>query len=155
MTKYIVNTLCILNQENPTPSKSMDIAINIIPVKKNKKFENFVLGIDNYQQCCEGFGAECTLGERFEEEKFIESIEVYVDVPDTLYPTYVDCGELLELSNVRFIQGNHERHVRNYVYGTENYTKQFRDTTLVKILEKTDDTEILKNLVDRLEEFPF
>ena len=59
--------MCILNQENPTPSKSMDIAINIIPVKKNKKFENFVLGIDNYQQCCEGFGAECTLGERFEE----------------------------------------------------------------------------------------
>lgn len=49
MTKYIVNTLCILNQENPTPSKCMDIAINIIPVKKNKKFENFVLGIDNYQ----------------------------------------------------------------------------------------------------------
>lgn len=47
MTKYVVNTLCILNQENPTPSKSMDIAINIIPVKKNKKFENFVLGIDN------------------------------------------------------------------------------------------------------------
>ena len=78
MTKYVVNTLCILNQENPTPSKSMDIAINIIPVKKNKEFENFVLGIDNYQQCCEGFDAECTLGERFEEEKFIESIEVYI-----------------------------------------------------------------------------
>ena len=54
MTKYVVNTLCILNQENPTPSKGIDIAINIIPVKKNKKFENFVLGIDNYQQCCEG-----------------------------------------------------------------------------------------------------
>ena len=48
MPKYIVNTLCILNQENPTPSKSMDIAINIIPVQKNKKFENFVLGIDDY-----------------------------------------------------------------------------------------------------------
>lgn len=83
MTKYIVNTLCILNQENPTPSKSMDIAINIIPVKKNKKFENFVLGIDNYQQCCEGFGAECTLGEWFEEEKFVESIEFDIDRDDS------------------------------------------------------------------------
>lgn len=83
MTKYIVNTLCILNQENPTPSKSMDIAINIIPVKKNKKFENFVLGIDNYQQCCEGFGAECTLGEWFEEEKFVESIEFEIDRDDS------------------------------------------------------------------------
>lgn len=94
MTKYIVNTLCILNQENPTSSKCMDIAINIIPVKKNKKFENFVLGIDNYQQCCEGFGTCCTLGEWFKEEKFIESIEVDVIVPDKLYPTYLDCGEV-------------------------------------------------------------
>ena len=83
MTKYVVNTLCILNQENPTPSKSMDIAINIIPVKKNKKFENFVLGIDNFQQCCEGFGAECTLGEWFEEEKFVESIEFDIDRDDS------------------------------------------------------------------------
>lgn len=83
MTKYIVNQMCILNQENPTPSKSMDIAINIIPVKKNKKFENFVLGIDNYQQCCEGFGAECTLGEWFEEEKFVESIEFDIDRDDS------------------------------------------------------------------------
>lgn len=83
MTKYVVNTLCILNQENPTLSKSMDIAINIIPVKKNKKFENFVLGIDNYQQCCEGFGAECTLGEWFEEEKFVESIEFDIDRDDS------------------------------------------------------------------------
>lgn len=83
MTKYIINQMCILNQENPTPSKSMDIAINIIPVKKNKKFENFVLGIDNYQQCCEGFGAECTLGEWFEEEKFVESIEFDIDRDDS------------------------------------------------------------------------
>lgn len=83
MTKYIINQMCILNQENPTPSRSMDIAINIIPVKKNKKFENFVLGINNYQQCCEGFGAECTLGEWFEEEKFVESIEFDIDRDDS------------------------------------------------------------------------
>lgn len=110
MTKYIINQMCILNQENPTPSKSMDIAINIIPVKKNKKFENFVLGIDNYQQCCEGFGAECTLGEWFEEEKFIESIEVYVDVPDTLYPTYVDCDEFLMIKDGKDLDIKHFIH---------------------------------------------
>ena len=42
-----------------------------------------MLGIDNYQQCCEGFGAECTLGERFEEEKFVESIEFDIDRDDS------------------------------------------------------------------------
>lgn len=94
MTKYIVNTLCILNQENPTPSKSIDIAINIIPVKKNKKFENFVLGIDNYQQCFEWFDAECTLGERFEEEKFVESIDVGVTIPNSMSEANLDLADV-------------------------------------------------------------
>ena len=131
MTKYIVNTLCILNQENPTPSKCMDIAINIIPVKKNKKFENFVLGIDNYRQCCEGFGAECTLGEWFEEEKFIESIEVYVDVHDTLYPTYVDCGEVFGVKiNVKdespiyaLVYNSHNGYYAHAIYYTDSSLK--------------------------------
>lgn len=69
------------------------------------------------------------------------------------YETMLLVGELLKLDNVRFIQGNHERHVRNYVYGTENYSNQFRDTTLSKILERTNNTTILKELVERLEEF--
>ena len=69
------------------------------------------------------------------------------------YETMLLVGKLLELDNVRFIQGNHERHVRNYVYGTENYSNQFRDTTLSKILERTNNTTILKELVERLEEF--
>lgn len=69
------------------------------------------------------------------------------------YETMLLVGKLLELSNVRFIQGNHERHVRNYVKGTTNYTNQFKNTTLDKILEKTQDTSILNDLVDRLEEF--
>lgn len=85
-------------------------------MKKNKKFENFVLGIDNYQQCCEGFDAECTLGERFEEEKFIESIEVYVDVPDTLYPTYVDCGEVFGVK----INVKDESPIYAWVYNIHN-----------------------------------
>lgn len=69
------------------------------------------------------------------------------------YETMQLVGKLLELDNVRFIQGNHERHVRNYVYGTTNYSNQFKNTTLDKILEKTQDTTILNGLVDRLEEF--
>lgn len=69
------------------------------------------------------------------------------------YETMLLVGKLLELDNVRFIQGNHERHVRNYVYNTENYTKQFKNTTLDIILQKTQDTTILNDLVDRLEEF--
>lgn len=131
MTKYIVNQMCILNQENPTPSKIMGIAINIIPVEKDKKFENFVLGIDNYQQCCEGFGAECTLGERFEEEKFIESIEVYVDVPDTLYPTYVDCCEVFGVKiNVKdespiyaLVYNSHNGYYAHAIYYTDSSLK--------------------------------
>ena len=117
MTKYIVNTLCILNQENPTPSKSMDIAINIIPVKKNKKFENFVLGIDNYQQCCEGFGAECTLGERFEEEKFIESIDVGVTIPNSMSEVRcLDCGEVFGVK----INVKDETPIYAWVYNIHN-----------------------------------
>jgi 2,3-cyclic nucleotide 3-phosphodiesterase len=69
------------------------------------------------------------------------------------YETMLLIGELLKLDNVRFIQGNHERHVRNYVYGTDNYSNQFKNTTLDKILERTQDTTILNDLVDRLEEF--
>lgn len=81
-TVYKINRLCKINTDNPTPCKdNMDIAINIIPVKKNKKFENFVLGINNFQQCYECFGCGCTLGYDFNIEKFVESIEVDVVPP--------------------------------------------------------------------------
>lgn len=69
------------------------------------------------------------------------------------YETMLLVGKLLELDNIRFIQGNHERHVRNYVNGTTNYTNQFKNTTLDRVLEKTQDVSILNGLVDRLEEF--
>lgn len=81
-TVYKINRLCKINTDNPTPCKdNMDIAINIIPVKKNNKFENFVLGINNFQQCFESFGCGCTLGYDFDVEKFVESIEVDVVPP--------------------------------------------------------------------------
>ena len=82
-TVYKINRLCNINTNNPTLCKfNMDIAINIVPVKKNKKFENFVLGINNFQQCYECFGCGCTLGYGFNVEKFVESIEIDV-VPPT------------------------------------------------------------------------
>lgn len=91
-TVYKINRLCKINTDNPTPCKySMDVAINIEPVRKNKKFENFVLGMDGYQQCYEDYDARNTLTED-EVIKFVESIEVDADIPDKLYPTYLDCG---------------------------------------------------------------
>lgn len=60
-TIYKINRLCKINTNNPTPCKDdMDVAINIVPVDKNKEFENFVLGINNVQQCFECFGCGCT-----------------------------------------------------------------------------------------------
>lgn len=89
-TVYKINSICKINTKNPTPCKySMEVAINIVPVRKNKKFENFVLGINDYPQCCEDFGTDCTL-EHFEVEKFVESIEVGVDVPEEVCNKYMD-----------------------------------------------------------------
>ena len=88
-TVYEINQLCKINTDNPTPCKDdMDVAINIVPVEKNKKFENFVLGIDNFQQCFECFGCDCTLGYNFNVEKFVESIEVDVTIPSGLFDYY-------------------------------------------------------------------
>lgn len=81
-TIYKINRLCKINTNNPTPCKDdMDVAINIVPVDKNKEFENFVLGINNVQQCFECFGCGCTLGYDFNVEKFVESIEIDVTIP--------------------------------------------------------------------------
>ena len=80
-TLYKINRLCKINTNNPTPCKDdMDVAINIVPVDKNKEFENFVLGINNVQQCFECFGCGCTLGYDFNVEKFVESIEIDVTI---------------------------------------------------------------------------
>lgn len=91
-TIYKINRLCKINTDNPTPCKySMDVAINVTPVRKNKKFENFVLGIDGWLQCYEDYDSCNTLTED-EVIKFVESIEEDADIPDKLYPTYLDCG---------------------------------------------------------------
>ena len=65
----------------------MEVAINIVPVRKNKKFENFVLGVDDCQQCYEDYGAFNSLGED-EVVKFVESIEINSDLPEKLEKYY-------------------------------------------------------------------
>ena len=115
---YKINRLCILNQETPTPCKErMEVAINIVPVRKNNKFENFLLGIDWFQECYENFGHECTLGEGFNVEKFVESIEVDVDIPDSLCPCNdFDCGGIFGVKiNIR-----DESPVYAWVYNIHN-----------------------------------
>lgn len=71
---YEINEWCKINTDNPTPSKTdMDIAINIEPLYESKNFQNFVLAIDNHQQCCEWFG---TVNNITKEKAYVGSIEV-------------------------------------------------------------------------------
>lgn len=129
-TLYKVNRLCKVNTDNPTPCKySMDIAINIVPVRKNKKFENFVLGINDYQQCYEEFGTGCTLGDNFNEEKFVESIEVGVDVPEEICNKYLDDKFAVKI-NIRgeepvyaWVYNYHNGYYCHSVYYTDNTLK--------------------------------
>lgn len=56
-TTYKINLKCLINTKNPTPSRNdREVAVNIVPVRKNKRFENFLLAIENDQQCCEYWG---------------------------------------------------------------------------------------------------
>lgn len=81
MNKYEINRMCKINADNPTPCKySMIAAINIVPVRKNNQFENFVLGMNGCQQCFEDFDACNNLTED-EVIKFVESIELDVELP--------------------------------------------------------------------------
>ena len=128
---YEINQLCKINTDNPTPCKYlMDVAINIVPVKKNKKFENFVLGIEDGQQCYEAYGAYNTL-EEDEVIKFVESIEVDADIPDKLCPPYMDCGGIFGVKiNIRdeepiyaWVYNNHNGYYYHDIYYTNGELK--------------------------------
>ena len=126
---YKINRLCKINTKNPTPCKyNMEVAINIVPVRKNKRFENFVLGINDYQQCYEEFGTGCTLGDNFNEEKFVESIEVGVAVPEEVCDKYIDDRFAIKV-NIK-----NEPHVYAWVYNYHNgyycHNVYYTDTTL-------------------------
>lgn len=105
----------------------MEVAINIVPVRKNKKFENFVLGINDYPQCCEDFGTDCTL-EHLEVEKFVEFIEVGVDVPEEVCNKYMDDKFAVKV-NIK-----NEPHVYAWVYNYHNgyycHSVYYTDNTL-------------------------
>lgn len=89
---YEINEWCKINTDNPTPSKTgMDIAINIEPLYESKNFQNFVLAIDNHQQCCEFFG---TYNNIAKETAYVESIEIDItlsnEIIDYLYEEFAD-----------------------------------------------------------------
>ena len=127
-TLYTVNRLCKVNTDNPTPCKySMDIAINIVPVRKNKKFENFVLGINDYQQCYEEFGTGCTLGDNFNEEKFVESIEVGVDVPEEVCNKYLDDKFKVEEEKKQYYINNLKNDIKMYEKSLTEKKKQLEE----------------------------
>lgn len=128
-TIYKINRLCNINTKNPTLCKyNMEVAINIVPVRKNKKFENFVLGISDYPQCCEDFGTDCTL-EQPGVEKFVESIEVGADVPLEICDKYLDDKFAVKV-NIKneppiytWVYNYHNGYYCHSVYYTDNTLK--------------------------------
>lgn len=108
----------------------MDVAINIVPVRKNTKFENFVLGIDGYQQCYEDYDSCNTLTED-EVVKFVESIEVDSEVPDESCTTGIDCGDAFGVKiNIRgeepiyaWVYNNHNGYYYHDIYYTNGELK--------------------------------
>ncbi|MCD7113446.1 hypothetical protein [Limosilactobacillus agrestis] len=71
MAMIKVNTLCKINEENPTPVKRQEIALNVTAVDPKADFQNFVLGIDDYQDCCEDFGS---FSDDIPEQLFVKAI---------------------------------------------------------------------------------
>lgn len=128
-TMYKINSLCKINTKNPTPCKyNMEVAINIVPVRKNKRFENFVLGINDYPQCFEEFGTDCTL-EHLDVEKFVESIEIGVDVPEEVCNKYLDEKFAVKI-NIKndqpvyaWVYNYHNGYYCHSVYYTDNTLK--------------------------------
>lgn len=130
-TVYKVNRLCKINTNNPTPCKySMDVAISVVPVRKNKKFENFVLGIDGWLQCYEDYDACNTLTEN-EVVKFVKSIETDIDLPSELEPSSYDCGGVFAVKvNIKdeepiyaWVYNNHNGYYYHDIYYTNGELK--------------------------------
>ena len=71
MSVIKVNTLCKIDEENPTPVKCQEIALNVTAVDPKADFQNFVLGIDDYQECCEDFGS---FSDDIPEQLFVKAI---------------------------------------------------------------------------------
>ena len=72
MTLINVNTLCQVDDSNPTPVKGQEIEINITAVDEKDYFQNFVLGIDNFAQCCEDYG---TFSDEIPNRLYVKTIE--------------------------------------------------------------------------------
>lgn len=117
MTTIKVNTLCRIDEENPTPVKEQEIALNVTAVDPKADFQNFVLGIENYMQCCEDFG---TFSDDIPEQLFVKEIHSDVKITEQqakelLSDTFADHGdviayELVDSDNKSYLFGVYNAH---------------------------------------------
>lgn len=84
---YKINQWVTVNTDNPTPVKdNVEVAINILPINKGT-FENFVLMIDAYQNCCECWGTGKTIKNG---KHFLKTIEMDVKLPKKIFNKEID-----------------------------------------------------------------
>lgn len=132
MKKYEINQECLINQNNPTPSKGyVMIAVNIEPVKKdNEVFENFVLMMDDGQQCCECYGVIHNIpNEYFNKPVFVENITLYQHGEYT----YERLRELAQANPLI----DYYKNTKYYEYDTEGETEEFGGDFFIRELEWT------------------
>lgn len=129
-----VNKYCEINKDNIAKSRDREIGINIIQKEKNEKgFINYCLAIDNYQNCCENWGAGFYKVTDFNEENvFVSKIELNADiwledVGNTL-DTYElsNCyackvyGENNVLIAIGYVYNDHNGYYSHTIYEVEN-----------------------------------
>lgn len=86
-----VNKMCKISQENPTPCKhNMEVAVLVQAL--NGSFQ-FVLGIDDFQQCCEDFGTQLILPNKVKSLNDLQRVKVkkieYLEVNEDEYSAYI------------------------------------------------------------------
>ncbi len=127
-----VNKLCKINQDNiATCRENREIAINIIAQKNDDIDFNYVLAIDNEQQCCEQYGVVLKKLHNGDNEVFIERIEHDVEIPKELLKEvdeymdfswgggYTACnvyGTDNELLYIAFVYNDHNGYYAHKVY---------------------------------------
>lgn len=132
MKKYEINQECLINQNNPTPSKHyVIIAVNIEPVKKdNGVFENFVLMMDDIQQCYENYGVIHNIqSEYFNKPVFVENITLYQHGEYTY-------ERLRELAKANPLVDYYKK-TEYYEYDVEGKAEKFKGDFFTKELDYT------------------
>ena len=122
MNSIKVNTLCKINQENPTPVKEQLIALNVTAVDAKSDFQNFVLGIDDFQSCCEYYG---TFSNDIPEQLFVKQIIPHIGLseeqakkilPDDVSRDDVDAYALVNKNDEAYLFGVFNVHNGYYAH---------------------------------------